>query len=149
MNYQELRHLCLTKCLITEHIYYYSVLLRVTTIMLTIFIHLKACHVPLLWHKSWGLHDQNKKWREAKWRIMECVEGEEHRGGLRGVLPSTGTLTSYLPGSSGNCVSTGFLKRATWFMKLLSSSLSPLLLCEFVRIWEKLWPKLKGGWYHL
>lgn len=47
--------------------------------MLTILTHLKACHVPLLLHNSWGLHDQNKKWLGAKLRLMGCVKGEEHK----------------------------------------------------------------------
>ena len=47
--------------------------------MLTILIHLKASHVSLLMHNSWGLHDQNGKRLGAKLRIMECVEGEEHK----------------------------------------------------------------------
>lgn len=47
--------------------------------MLTILIHLKASHVSLLMHNSWGLRDQNGKRLGAKLRIMECVEGEEHK----------------------------------------------------------------------
>lgn len=119
------------------HLLLLFVILRLSTIMLTILICLKASHFPLL------LHDQNKKWLVAKLRIMECLEGEEQKAEL--TTASARILTSCLPGSSQKTVVATFLRRSSWFTHLVSSFLSPLLFCEWCRNMRKIVTQAKVG----